>query len=194
MDDTTALESKDLVVEGDRSELRLEGGTFVLRKEATTQARPTEVRFRIDRVRGTTLQRPSGRESGWLHVAVVGGSPPPPGALAAASDPYTLPLAGRGNGAARRLAKMIERHVQVRGLPQETGGDAAGSSSGVVVNPEGPVTRAARGAAGTPSPGPAGDGTEQDLVGRLRELAELHEVGALTDDEFDRAKARVLGS
>jgi hypothetical protein len=29
---------------------------------------------------------------------------------------------------------------------------------------------------------------------RLRELSELHEQGVLTDDEFAREKAKVLGS
>lgn len=178
MDDTTALETKDLVVEGDRSELRLEAGRFVLRKEATTQAEPTEVSFGVDQVRAATLNRPSGGEPGWLHVAVVGGSPPPPGGLAAASDPYTLPLAGRATGSARRLAKMIERHVQVRGLPRDERDTGVRPSTGVVVNP-----------VGTPPPAAA---SGDDLVRRLQELAQLHQVGALTDEEFERAKARVL--
>lgn len=200
MDDTTALETKDLVVEGDRSELRLAGGEFVLRKEATTQARPTEVQFGIDRVRGATLQRPSGGEPGWLHIAVVGGSPPPPGGLAAASDPYTLPLVGRTNGAARRLARMVERHVQVRGLPVDTGASADSQSTGVVLNPDGPLTpptgnRSSSAIAEAPvSEAPVADDAGDDLVARLRELADLHEAGALTDAEFERAKARVLGS
>ena len=195
MDDTTALETKDLVVEGDRSELRLADGEFVLRKEATTQARPTEVQFDIDRVRGATLQRPSGGEPGWLHIAVVGGSPPPPGGLAAASDPYTLPLAGRANGGARRLARMVERHVQVRGLPSDTSATGDSQSTGVVLNPDGPLTPHTGGrAATTTGDGSVEDAASDDLVTRLRELADLHETGALTDAEFERAKARVLGS
>jgi hypothetical protein len=32
-----------------------------------------------------------------------------------------------------------------------------------------------------------------DPVARLKELAQLHESGALTDDEFSAAKAKVLG-
>lgn len=195
MDDTTALETKDLVVEGDRSELRLADGHFVLRKEATTQARPTEVQFGIDRVRGATLQRPSGGEPGWLHIAVVGGSPPPPGGLAAASDPYTLPLIGRANGAARRLARMVERHVQVRGLPSDTGATGERQSTGVVLNPDGPLTPPAGDrASAASSDASVEDDAGDDLVARLRELADLHEAGALTDAEFERAKARVLGS
>ena len=195
MADTTALETKDLAVEGDRSELRLAGGAFVLRKEATTQAHPTEVQFDIDRVRGATLQRPSGGETGWLHIAVVGGSPPPPTGLAAASDPYTLPLVGRTNGAARRLARMVERHVQVRGVPSDTGATVDHQSTGVVLNPDGPLTPSVGDRSRAPtSDGSVEDDASDDLVARLRELTELHETGALTDDEFERAKARVLDS
>jgi hypothetical protein len=40
------------------------------------------------------------------------------------------------------------------------------------------------------SPGPA---APEDPVGRLSELARLHESGALSDAEFAAAKAKVLG-
>jgi hypothetical protein len=43
-------------------------------------------------------------------------------------------------------------------------------------------------AAAPPAPAPA-----DDPVARLKELAQLHESGALTDDEFTAAKARLLG-
>jgi hypothetical protein len=33
----------------------------------------------------------------------------------------------------------------------------------------------------------------RDLIGTLRELAALHDSGALTDDEFTAAKAKLLG-
>ncbi|HMF83570.1 MAG TPA: SHOCT domain-containing protein [Acidimicrobiia bacterium] len=33
----------------------------------------------------------------------------------------------------------------------------------------------------------------RDPLARVRELADLHQSGALTDDEFAAAKARVLG-
>jgi len=32
-----------------------------------------------------------------------------------------------------------------------------------------------------------------DTLGRLRELAQLHDTGVLTDDEFAAAKAKLLG-
>lgn len=200
MADETALESQELTVYGDRSELRLEAGRIVVHKEATTQATPTEVVITVDRVRGATLEAPPRRGLGWLHLSVVGGSPPPPTSLAAAGDPYTLPVTSRGASAARRLVRMVERHVRKRGLPPDLGG-AIGTSSGVVLNPGGAPSPkspyATAGAAPPPSPhpsAPASDPAEgdADLVGRLRELAELHEAGALTDEEFQRAKERLL--
>lgn len=182
MAEQTALERQAVVVPGDRSELRLEAGRVVVHKDATTQAEPTEVGFEVAEVRGATLTPPSRGQMGWLHVAVVGGSPPPPTGLAAMGDPYTLPLTSRGLGAARRLVRMVERHVQVRGMPSEAPG--TGSSSGVVVNPD---------VASAPTSGPAAAREPEHLVARLKELADLHEAGALTDAEFERAKGRVLG-
>jgi Short C-terminal domain len=40
-----------------------------------------------------------------------------------------------------------------------------------------------------PPPSPAGD----DLVGQIQKLAQLHQQGILSDDEFAAAKQRVLG-
>lgn len=198
MADATALETDDLVVHGDRSELRLEGGRLSLHKEATTQARPTDVEAEVGEVRGATLEAPPRGGLGWLHVSVVGGSPPPPSGLAAAGDPWTLPITPRALGSARRLVRMVERHVQTRGLPPES--PEVGGSSGVVLNPRGALTEKTPYRA--PADGADGDhgavdgapaAAPDDLVGRLRELADLHAAGALTDDEFQRAKDRLLG-
>lgn len=190
MSDQTALESHELVVTGDRSELRLEHGRIAIHKQATTQARPTEVVFGVDQVRGASLETPRG--TGWLHVSVVGGSPPPPSGLAATGDPYTLPLTGRGTSAARRLVRMVERHVQQRGMPSEV--TRATASSGVIVRTNGdhPVTPPPADTPAPPGVRAQGETTTGDLVTRLRELADLHEAGALTDAEFERAKARLL--
>ncbi len=215
MADGTALERASTVVNGDRSELRLESGQMTVFKNATTQTHPTEVTFPIDRIRGATLETPPRGGQGWLHIAVVGGSPPPPTGLAAAGDPYTLPITSRGVGAARKLMKMIERHVQAHGLPSEA--RAVRPSSGVVLKPTGPLspknpmpardaaptrpTAARPTPAPTPPPAPTAASADGDddavggaaLVAQLRELADLHAAGALSDDEFQRAKDRLLG-
>src|SRR5690606_34744446 len=112
-------------------------GRIVLRKDATTQARPTEVSVGVEQVRGATFESPSRRRPGWLHVAVVGGSPPPPTELAAAGDPYTLPVTSRGAGEAKRFIRMVERHVRERGLPAEA--SEPNGSTGVVLT-SGPET------------------------------------------------------
>ncbi|MEU8895824.1 SHOCT domain-containing protein [Nocardia sp. NPDC048505] len=44
-----------------------------------------------------------------------------------------------------------------------------------------------------PVPPPAAEPPGADLVGRLEQLGQLHESGALTDAEFAAAKARLLG-
>jgi Short C-terminal domain len=42
------------------------------------------------------------------------------------------------------------------------------------------------------SPAPSGAAATDDPVARLRELAQLHDAGALSDAEFAAAKAKVL--
>lgn len=128
MREATRLERTSHVVRGERSELRLEDGILSLTKQATTQERPTTVTVPIDRVRGASIEPPSPRRRGWLHLRVVDGTPTPPTELAAASDPYTLPLRARQTRSARRLARMIGDHVQRRGLPAPADGDAGTSS------------------------------------------------------------------
>jgi hypothetical protein len=48
--------------------------------------------------------------------------------------------------------------------------------------------RASKGQAAVPAPPPAAP----DLAVKLRELSDLHATGALTDEEFATAKAKVL--
>jgi Short C-terminal domain len=40
---------------------------------------------------------------------------------------------------------------------------------------------------------PQPTGTSSDDIARLKQLGELHQQGVLTDDEFAREKARILG-
>ena len=60
--------------------------------------------------------------------------------------------------------------------------EAGGYEQGPPVPPAPPVP--------APSPAPA----EESNVDQLKELAELHSSGALSDDEVAAAKAKILGS
>jgi hypothetical protein len=235
--EATRLERATHSIGGDRAELRLEAGVITIAKGATSQARPTEVTVPVGRVRSVEVRKPSRAASGWLHVAVVDGSPAPVTELAAMSDPYTIPLGGRQVGAARRLERMVADHVQRRGLPAESSDAKPRRPSSGVVLTDAPTTatRPSEARRGT-APGDTAEarpvdaratdveptGTEPasaeptdaeptdvepadvepadvepagaDLTAKLRELADLHRTGELTDDEFRRAKEAVLGA
>ena len=45
-----------------------------------------------------------------------------------------------------------------------------------------------------PSPPPEAAGTESDVVAQLQQLAQLHDSGVLTDQEFTSAKQKLLAS
>jgi hypothetical protein len=203
----TALERSAVVVHGVRAELALADGHVTITKESAIQAGPTTIEVGIDQIRGTTLAPPSRGGRGWLHVAVGGGSPPPPSQLAAAGDPYTVPLTGRGVAAARKFTRMVDRHVRARGLPADPPGDHQHTGSVVLTSPASAPPDESRPAATAateavePLPEPpvvSADGHADedphgpDLVAALRELADLHAAGALSDAEFERAKQRLL--
>jgi hypothetical protein len=206
MDDQTRLERTSLVVPSDRCELRLEGAGITITKERAAQQEPTGVAFPVAQVRGATLERPSRGRPGWLHVSVIGGTPAPTADLAAALDPYTLPVTSRNVAVARRLVRLVAEHVRQRGLPPEPTPASARRSTSVTVTspsasatapagptPAGPTPAHPPAPTAAPTPPPTGQGTGGDLVGTLRQLADLHASGALSDDEFERAKAKVLG-
>ena len=48
-------------------------------------------------------------------------------------------------------------------------------------------------AAAPPPPAPPADAPEDPTVEKINQLAQLHASGALTDEEFAAAKAKVLG-
>lgn len=116
MADVTALERARLTIRGVRAELVLEDGRLTLSKDGPPS---TSFSFAVDQVRGTVLELSSRGGRGWIHLAVVGGTLAPPGELAAMSDPYTIPLTSRSAVTARRLARMVEKHLHERGLPPE---------------------------------------------------------------------------
>jgi membrane protease subunit (stomatin/prohibitin family) len=45
-----------------------------------------------------------------------------------------------------------------------------------------------------PAPPATAPAADTDLVGRLKQLSELKESGALSEEEFDAAKAKILAS
>lgn len=53
---------------------------------------------------------------------------------------------------------------------------------------EAPVAEAAP----APAPAPAAGGLNDDAISRLKQLAELHAAGVLTDAEFAEQKTRIL--
>jgi len=53
--------------------------------------------------------------------------------------------------------------------------------------------QAAAAQAAAPAPAPVEAPAEGDQMAKLKELAELHTAGVLTDEEFSAAKAKILG-
>jgi hypothetical protein len=115
------------------------------------------------------------------------------------------------------VVRLITEHVQQRGLPPEQEADRGRISSSVTVtdgpalaspsaptSPPPPVAPPAvsRGEAEDPAPRssaipeasePAPSAQEPTSLARtLRELADLHASGALSDEEFEQAKTKVL--
>jgi hypothetical protein len=215
--DDTRLERTTLTVAAEHCQLRLEDGRITITKERATEDSPRTVALPVRELRGATLERPSRGQPGWLHVSAIGGTPAPTGELGAALDPYAIPVTSRNVAAARRFVRLVTQHVQQRGLPPErTALDGRVSSSVTVTRapagppdplppstPPPPVPPPAPSAEPAPSADPAPSAeqappaereVEDPLVATLRELADLHQAGALTDEEFQRAKARVLGA
>lgn len=84
-------------------------------------------------------------------------------------------------------------------MPPDEGPNEGRISSGVAITTAPVTARApdegARGSADlpqTPDEAARTSGDPTEFVAELRTIAELHASGALTDEEFARAKARVL--
>jgi hypothetical protein len=183
MAEGTALERACLAIHGVRSELHVEDGRITITKEVPTRDEPSTVTVEAHLVRGTSVNPPSRGGRGWLHLAVVGGSPAPPTELAAANDPYTLPIGGRGTGSVRRFVRLVDKHVAARGMPQENGPNEGQYSSGVSLTS--PVAHPGKECEPPAVP-------DRDTATYLRNLDELLRVGALTDEEVRRARSRLL--
>jgi Short C-terminal domain len=59
---------------------------------------------------------------------------------------------------------------------------------------EGQQSAMAAAPAASPAPAPASQGLTENDTARLQELGRLHEQGILTDEEFSRQKAIILGT
>lgn len=152
MSGSTRFERANHAIRADHGELRLVGGEVVITRQVMTEDAPRVVRIPADRIRGADLQKPSRGRPGWLHVAAVGGSPRPPTALAAANDPYTVPVTARSLGAARRFCRLVAEHVRDRGLPVEPARSGTGSTS-VLLHPPHEATSASSPQPTVPPPG-----------------------------------------
>ncbi len=91
--------------------------------------------------------------------------------------PYPSPRRGTQQAAYNR--QMQERYSATRRVPPPPPGSAARPGSG---------------ASPAPAPAAPGSGPEADMTARLRDLGQLHADGALSDEEFAAAKAKVLGT
>lgn len=200
----TALERAALTVRGVRGQLQVADGKVRIERDGDAATPGTAVEVPLTEIRGTTLSAPGVSSRGWIHLAVVGGTPTPTGDMAAMSDPYVLPLTVRGLAGARKLVKLVERHLQQRGLPpDQPRATQRRPSSSVIPRPSPAPTQTASTPTATVEPEttivlpdvPERKGTagRAEFVEELRTLAELHAAGALTDDEFSRAKRKLLG-
>lgn len=81
-------------------------------------------------------------------------------------------------------AYMAGKHVANSRAEHEQQAYDQGQQSAMAAAPVAPAAPAPQGPTGTSS----------DDIARLRQLGELHDQGILTDDEFAREKARILGA
>ena len=152
MSSSTRLERSHHVLQADHADLRIEHGVVTITKQVVTRHDPVVTHVELARVRGADLRKPSRGQPGWLHLSAVGGTTTPPSELAAASDPYTVPVTVRTHGAARRLVKLVTEHVRQRGLPTERAGYARSTS--VLVTSPTPATAVAAPVPPPPVPTP----------------------------------------
>ena len=77
---------------------------------------------------------------------------------------------------------------------QQAQGQAQGQGATPAAPPAAPAPAAAPPAAAPPAaPAPAAAAGGNDPVAQLQQLAQLHQSGALSDEEFAQAKSRILG-
>ncbi len=100
-----------------------------------------------------------------------------------------MPLRPRG----RRLIRGAARTAAVAGTAAYVGGRVHHNQQQKWEEEQYEQQMAAQQAAAQSAPRPE-PAAEDDMIEKLKELASLHEAGALTDDEFAQAKAELLGT
>lgn len=97
-------------------------------------------------------------------------------------------LGGAGYVAGKRAQQGAQREAgqeeRLAALEQQQAAQAPPAQAAPAPTPPAPAATA-------PAPAPAPGGG--DVVARLKELADLRDAGALTDEEFAAAKAQLLG-
>lgn len=182
-DRPTPLERGGLVVRGRHGHVTVARDELVIVNAGAT-ASPSQVHVPLPEVRGATVVPARRGTPGWVHVAVVDGSPPPPGQLAAVGDPYTVALGLGQVRSARRFVRAVEQHILRRGLPTATLTTRSTSVALTDARPQPELVSA---------PEPAlPSGADDDWLTRLGEVADLHRRGLLTDHELAAAKTRLL--
>ena len=137
----------------------------------------------------------------FLFDQVRGQAPPPvpqapaPQMPAAPYASFSLPPSIQVMGGSMEQAKeAIEMAEQMMGMDLDADGKVAGGPAPAGGSPFAtffPPGMAIPGAAQSPAPAPADD---DDPVSRLERLAKLLDEGAITREEFDAQKKRILGS
>ncbi|MEX0848138.1 MAG: SHOCT domain-containing protein [Ilumatobacteraceae bacterium] len=92
----------------------------------------------------------------------------------------TAVIAGTATAVSGRVARKQQAGAQ-------QAADAAAYQQQQMAPPPAPVA-----AAPAPAPAPAG-GMTDDAITQLKAMADLHQQGILTDDEFAAQKAKILG-
>jgi hypothetical protein len=95
-------------------------------------------------------------------------------------------------GSRRGRPSLIGRAAQTAARTAVISGTATAVSGKVAARQMGTTGGAPAQPAATPEPVAPAGGLTDDSIARLKQLAELHSAGVLTDEEFAAQKARLL--
>src|SRR4051795_9650680 len=151
------------------------------------RANPERLEFRFDRVQGGAAPA--------TPVAPTPGAPVVSGSVQSFSLPAQIQVMG-GNLNADEYRAAIQMAEHTMGMDLDGDGKVAGRAAPAGGSPMAAWMNAAQQAYSaysvppTPAPAPASD----DPVSKLERLAKLLDEGAITRDEFDAEKKKILGS